>query len=217
MLLLISVLMYKCGQVVLFLTSVYFAISKLILLFLCSFQVPCIILPTLIFTLYLPRFPFFLIDHNQKQVLLIKWVIFFWSSKTVFCFFQPLENGHIHNVVSTLTNVVKLDVENNSSVLKLSNVVNINVEIDNVDVTLFNVVNLKFERNFVSTLIWLSPTSRRHISLTTTLRQCWKVSWILTNIAKRISNFLKFIKLKTCIFSRIPLNFCFRKHSKRCW
>ena len=169
------------------------------------------------FTLYLTCFPFFLIDHNQKQVLLIKWVIFFWSSKTVFCFFQPLENGHIHNVVSTLTNVVKLDVENNSSVLKLSNVVNINVEIDNVDVTLFNVVNLKFERNFVSTLIWLSPTSRRHISLTTTLRQCWKVSWILTNIAKRISNFLKFIKLKTCIFSRIPLNFCFRKLSKRCW
>ena len=72
MLLLISVLMHKCGQVVLFLTSVYFAISKLILLFLCSFQVPCIILPTFIFTLYLPRFPFFLIDHNQKQVLLIK-------------------------------------------------------------------------------------------------------------------------------------------------
>ena len=40
---------------------------------------------TFIFTLYAPYFLFFLIDYNQKQVLLIKWVIFFWSSTIFFC------------------------------------------------------------------------------------------------------------------------------------
>ena len=129
-----------------------------------------------------------------------------------------MEDGYIHNVVLTLTNVVKLDVENNSNVLTLSNVANIKVEIENVDVTLFNVVNLNFDiGNVVLTLIWHSPTSRCHITLTTTLREYWKVSWVLTNIAKRIRNILKFIILKTCIFSRIPLNFCYRTLSKRCW
>ena len=37
---------------------------------------------------------------------------------------------------------MKLDVQNNKMVSTLSNVVNINVETDNVNVTLFNVVNL---------------------------------------------------------------------------
>ena len=40
---------YKCARVVLFLTSVYFAISKLIPLFLYSFHVPCIILSNVYF------------------------------------------------------------------------------------------------------------------------------------------------------------------------
>ena len=55
------------------------------------------------------------------------------------CFF--FSYGHIHNVVSTLPNVVKIDVENDSIVSRLSKVVQINVEIDDVDSTLFNVVN----------------------------------------------------------------------------
>ena len=54
-----------------------------------------------------------------------------------FCSFGLFENGHIHNVVSTLINVMKLDDGNNSTVLKFSNVVNINVDFD---LTLFNVV-----------------------------------------------------------------------------
>ena len=57
----------KCGRIVLFLTSVYFAIRQLILLFSYSFHIRCIILANVYF-------------HNQKQVLLIKWA-FFWSSK----------------------------------------------------------------------------------------------------------------------------------------
>ena len=52
----------------------------------------------------------FLIDHNQKH----------WSSKIFFCSFQIFENGYIHSVVSTLINVVKLDVENNNIVSTLS-------------------------------------------------------------------------------------------------
>ena len=163
--------------------------------------------PLFIFTLYIPCFPFFLIDHNQKQVLLIKWVIFFWSSGIYFRSFQHFENYHIHNVVSTLTNVMKLYVENNSIVLTLYNVVSISNERGNVDLTLLNVVNFSVDiDNVVSTLIWHFATSRRHITLTTTLRPGWKVSWLLKNVAKRVHNFVNFIKLKTYIFNRIPLS-----------
>ena len=49
--------------------------------------------------------------------------------KNIVCCFQLFENGHTHNVVSRLINVMKLDFENNSIVLTLSNIVNINVEI----------------------------------------------------------------------------------------
>ena len=163
--------------------------------------------PMFIFTLYAPCFPFFLINHNQKQVLLIKESSFFWSSRILFCFFQLFENGHIHNVVLTLINVMKLDLENNSIVLTLSNFVNINIEL-----TLFNVANFNVDiHNVVSTLIRHCPTSRRHITLTTMLRPRWKVSWGLTNVAKRLHNFVKFIKLKTYIFSRIRPFCCFPK------
>ena len=127
---------YKCGRVVVSCTSAYFAISKLIVLFSHSFHVPCIILLTFISTLYVPCFPFFLIDHNRNQVLLIKESSFFWRSKIYFCSFRLFKNGHIRNVVSTLINVVKLNDENNNIGLTLSNVVNINVEIDNIDLTL---------------------------------------------------------------------------------
>ena len=98
-------------------------------------------LPTFIFTLYVPCFIFFLIDHNQKQVLSIKWVIFSWSSKIFFCSPQLFKNGHIQNVVLTLINVMKLGVENNNIISTLSNGVNINVQRDKVDLTLSNVVN----------------------------------------------------------------------------
>ena len=56
-------------------------------------------------------------------------------------------NGHIRNVVSTLPNVVKIDVEND-------NVVQFNVEKHNVVSTLFYVVNFNVDiHNVVSTLI----------------------------------------------------------------
>ena len=37
------------------------------------------------------------------------------------------------------------------------------------------------------------------------------------NVAKNLHNFVKSTKLKTYIFSRVPLNCCFRKLSQRYW
>ena len=76
--------------------------------------------------------------------------VLFEARKYYFAFdsrlkFYLFSNGHIHNVISTLLNVVKIYVENDNVVSTLSNVVQINVEIDNVDSTLFNVVNFNVD------------------------------------------------------------------------
>ena len=81
--------------------------------------------------------------------LKLKKIILFFYSRLNFFF----SNGHIRNVFSTLTNVVKIDVENDNVVSTLSNVVQINVEIDNVGLTLLNVVNFNVDvHNVISTL-----------------------------------------------------------------
>ena len=146
--------------------------------------------------------------------MIIKWVICFLKLKKFFCFFQLFENC-LQNFVSTLVNFVKLDVKNGNIVSALSDVVNINVEIDNINLTLLNVVNFNVYIHVVSTLIWYYPTLRSHIALTTTLRQRWNVFWVLKNVSKSLHNFVKFVKLETYIFSRIPLKCCSRKLSKR--
>ena len=62
-------------------------------------------------------------------------------------------NGHIHNVVSTLPNIVKIDVENDNVVSTLPNVVQFNVEKHSVVSTLFYAVNFNVDiHNVVSTL-----------------------------------------------------------------
>ena len=87
-------------------------------------------------------------------------------------------NGHIRNILSTLPNVVKIDVENYNVVSTLSNVVQFNVEKHNVVSTLFYVVNFNVDkRNVVSTLIWRCATSRRHINPKTTLNRRCNVCW----------------------------------------
>ena len=105
-----------------------------------------------------------------------------WSSKILFSFWNEayifFSNSHIHNVVSTLNSVVKIDVENDNVVLTLSNIVQFNVEKYNVVSTLFYVGNFKVDiHNVVSTLIWRCATSRRHINLKTTLNRRWNVCW----------------------------------------
>ena len=80
---LFTAITYKCRGVVLFPTSVYFAIY-------CYFPIPfmyhALFFGTFTFAMYVLCLPFFLIVHNQKQVLLIKWVIFFLSLKNIFLF-----------------------------------------------------------------------------------------------------------------------------------
>ena len=81
--------------------------------------------------------------------LKLKNIILFLNRGLIF-----FSNGHIRNVVSTLPNVVKIDVENDNVVSTLSNVVQFNVEKHNVVSTLFYVVNFNVDKhNVVSTLI----------------------------------------------------------------
>ena len=138
--------------------------------------------------------------------------IFLEAQKYYFAFESRLNfflNGHNRIVVSTLPNIVKIDVENDNVVSTLSNVVQFNVEIHNVVSTLLNVVNFNVDvHNVVSTLIWRCATLRRHISLKTTLNRRWNVFW------KEISfNFSKVIHLITVVWktwserkSRIDMN-----------
>ena len=110
---------------------------------------------------------------GKKWRFLVQHIL--WSSKILFCF----SNSHIRNVVSTLPNVVKVDVENDV-VLTLANIAQFNVEIDNVDSTLLNVLNFIVDvYNVVSTLIWCCETLRRHIDLKTTLNRCCSFCWAL--------------------------------------
>ena len=65
--------------------------------------------------------------------------IFFLVQKYYFVFESKLiffSNGHIRNVVSTLPNVVNIDVEKHNLVSTLLYVVNFNVDIHNVVSTL---------------------------------------------------------------------------------
>ena len=93
--------------------------------------------------------------------LKLKNIILFLNRGLIF-----FSNGHIRNVVSTLPNVVKIDVENDNVVSTLSNVVELNIEKHNFVSTLFNVVNFNVDvHNVFSTLIWRCATLQRHINL----------------------------------------------------
>ena len=83
--------------------------------------------------------------------------IFLEAQKYYFAFESGLNffsNGHIPNVLSTLPNVVNIDVENDIVNSMLSNVIQFNVEIHNVVSTLLKVVNFNVDvHKVVSTLI----------------------------------------------------------------
>ena len=104
--------------------------------------------------------------------LKLKNIILFLNRGLIF-----FSNGHIRKVVSTLPNVVKIDVET-EVISTLSNVVQFNVEIHDVLSMLLNVANYNVDvHNVVSTLIWRCVASRRHINLKTTLNRLWNVCW----------------------------------------
>ena len=97
---------------------------------------------------------YFVFDSRSMFYLFIYWFIYL--------FIYLFSNGHIHNVVLTLPNIVIIDVESDNIVSTLSKVVEANVEIDNLDSMLFNIVNpFTDAHNVVSTLIWRCATSRR--------------------------------------------------------
>ena len=103
----------------------------------------------------------------QKYYFVFEWRLIFFS------------NGHICNVVLTLINVVKIDVENDKVISTLSNVVQFNVEVHNFASTLLNVVNFNVDvHNVVLTMIWCCATSRFHINLNTTLKRRWNGCWV---------------------------------------
>ena len=96
--------------------------------------------------------------------LKLKNIILFLNQGLVF-----FSNGHIRNVVSTLPNDVKIDVENDNAVSLLSN---FNVKIQNVVSILLNVLNYNIDvHNVVSTVILRCAMSRRQINLKTTLNR----------------------------------------------
>ena len=94
------------------------------------------------------------------------------------CFFVLFRRGHFHNVVSTFTNIVKLDVENNNVVSTLSNVVYVNVEIHNVDSTLY-ISMLKYATLFQRwfDLLPRGDEPKDAINQKATLKQRWNVCW----------------------------------------
>ena len=95
---------------------------------------------------------------SPAYYLKLKNIILFLNQDLLILF----SNGHIDKVVSTLPNVVKIDIENDNVVLTLSNIVQFNVEKFNVVSALFNTVNFNVDvqHNIASILIWHCVTSR---------------------------------------------------------
>ena len=89
-----SAISYKCGRVVLFLTQVYFSITKLILLFSYCSHVPCIIISKVYYYIVLSMFPF-VFNWSQSKASAVNQMSpsLFWSPKIFFCSFQFFENG----------------------------------------------------------------------------------------------------------------------------
>ena len=86
---------------------------------------------------------------SQPHSLKFKNIILFLNQGLIF-----FPNGHIRNVASTLPNILKTDVEDDTVLSTLSNVVQFNVEIYNAVSMFLNVVNFSLDvHNVVSTLI----------------------------------------------------------------
>ena len=144
---------YRWRREVLFLTSVYLATTKLILLFSYTFHVPCIILSNVCFYILRSIFPYPFNWTQSKARVVNQMSHLFLKLKNTLWSFQLFENGHIHNVFSTLINVIKPDVKNNSIVSTLFNVVNINAEIDKLHLTLSDVATSYHLSNNVKTTL----------------------------------------------------------------
>ena len=79
---------YKCGQVVLSHTSVYFAISKLMLLFSYFFHVQCILFSNVYFYIVRSMFPFFFNRSKSKASVVNQISHLFLKLKNIFLLFS---------------------------------------------------------------------------------------------------------------------------------
>ena len=115
----------------------------------CYFHILCIChalyFLTFIFTLHAPCFPFFLIDHNRQQVLLINWVIFFLKLWNIFALSKFLKKVIFKTLFRRWSTLWNSMLKITTFVSTLSNVVTINVEVDNINSMLFNVASFNVD------------------------------------------------------------------------
>ena len=120
-----------------------------------------------------------------------------WSDFFFFSFFF-FGNKHFHDVVSTLINILKLDVDKDNVFSTLPKVVCISVEIHNVDSTLYVLVNPNVEiHHVVSTMVW-----HWHIS---TKRQRWNNFEMITGMLDLLVEQIKF-NIDILMISETKLN-----------
>ena len=171
-----SAITFKCGQIVLSHTSVYFPINKLILLFLYSFYVPCIIFSKVYVYFVRSMFPFLVNRSQSKASIVNKRVIFILKLKNIFLLISTYVQN---NIASTLSNVETKTLIQRCKFWRWQTKLYFNV-----DLTLSNVVASYHPNNNVETTL----------KCLLGIEECC---------------FVKFIKFKTYMFSRISLNCCF--------
>ena len=114
----------------------------------------------------------------KNIILLLKWGLI-------------LSYGHIRNVVSTLPNVVKIDVENDNVASTLSNVAQFNIEIHNVASTLIwrcATQHCTFSNSCVDNFLWIFRKLQINYFSETSLDTYFKLTSDISLKSTRLKN-----------------------------